>query len=101
MATATADNEQHFRQLLQRKGQAMPPSQSNASDSPRFPINSRTGPSNSLSAAIRAVGRARPNTPEERAKVRRYIMGVARSKGWSSDIPPSWNSDGTLKSGGA
>jgi len=79
----------------------MPPSQANESDSPRFPINSRTGPSNSLSAAISAVGRARPNTPEERAKVRRYIMRVARAKGWSDDIPDSWNSDGTLKSGGA
>jgi len=79
----------------------MPPSQSNESDSPRFPINARTGPSNSLQAAIHAVGRARPNTPEERAKVRRYIMRVARSKGWADDIPDNWNPDGSLKSGGA
>lgn len=79
----------------------MPPSAANASDAPRFPINSRTGPSNSLSAAITAVGRAKPNTPAERAKVRRYIMKVARAKGWSADIPDTWNSDGSLKTGGA
>lgn len=77
------------------KGQAMAPSSKNKSDSPRFPIERRTGP-NSLEAAIRAVGRARPNTEEERAKVRRYIMRVARQKGWSSDIPSSWNSDGSI-----
>jgi hypothetical protein len=85
---------------LRRVGKAMAPSQTNQSDNPRFPISTRTGP-NSLEAAIKAVGRARPNTPAERAKVRRYIMGVARQKGWSADIPSSWNSDGTLKSGGA
>jgi hypothetical protein len=79
----------------------MPPSQQNQSDSPRFPINSRTGPSNSLSAAISAVGRAKPNTPEERAKVRRYIMGVAKTKGWSDDIPKTWKADGTLTTGGS
>ena len=79
----------------------MPPSSANESDSPRFPINSRTGSSNSLSAAISAVGRAKPNTPEERAKVRRYIMKVARAKGWSADIPDTWQSDGSLSGGGS
>jgi hypothetical protein len=79
----------------------MPPSSANESNDPRFPIQTRNGPSNSLSAAIRAVGRAKPNTPAERAKVRRYIIKVANSKGWGDDIPDSWNSDGTLKSGGA
>lgn len=79
----------------------MPPSQANESDDPRFPIKSRKGPSNSLEAAISAVGRAKPNTPEERAKVRRYIIGVAKDKGWSEDIPDTWNSDGSLKTGGA
>jgi hypothetical protein len=54
-----------------------------------------------LSAAIRAVGRAKPNTPEERAKVRRYIMGVAKTKGWSDDIPKTWKPDGTLTTGGS
>jgi hypothetical protein len=77
------------------KGQAMAPSQKNKSDAPRFPIERRTG-DNSLASAIRAVGRARPNTEEERAKVRRYIMRVARQKGWSADIPSSWNSDGSV-----
>ena len=100
-ASTTTDNEQNFRQLLLKKKQAMPPSQTNQSNSPRFPIKTRTGPSNSLSAAIRAVGRAKPNTPEERAKVRRYIMGVAKAKGWSADIPSSWAADGTLKTGGS
>jgi hypothetical protein len=86
---------------LRKLGQAMPPSQTNQSDSPRFPINSRSGPSNSLSAAIASVGRAKPNTDAERAKIRRYIIRVARDKGWSADIPSSWNPDGSLKGGGA
>jgi hypothetical protein len=77
------------------KGQAMPASEKNKSDSPRFPIERRHG-ENSLESAIKAVGRARPNTDEERAKVRRYIMRVARSKGWSDDIPSNWNSDGSI-----
>jgi hypothetical protein len=85
-------------QKLKGLGQAMPPS-SNQSDDPRFPIKSRGPGPDTLQAAIEAVGRARPNTPEERARVRRYIMGVAKQKGWSSDIPDSWNSDGTLKNG--
>jgi hypothetical protein len=72
----------------------MPPSQHNKSDAPRFPIKTRSGPSNSLHAAIRAVGRARPNTPEEHAKVRAYIKRVAKKKGWHSDIPDSWKKGG-------
>lgn len=79
----------------------MPPSSSNTSDAPRYPIATRTGPSNSLEAAIKAVGRAKPNTDAEHNAVRRYIMRVAASKGWSSDIPDSWNSDGSLKTGGS
>lgn len=78
----------------------MPPSAANESNDPRYPITARTG-DNSLATAIQAVGRARPNTPEERAKVRRYIIKVAAAKGWSADIPDSWSSDGTLKTGGA
>jgi hypothetical protein len=78
------------RQSLQKKGQALPPSQSNQSDAPRFPITQRTG-KDSLASAIKAVGRARPNTPEEHAKIRRYIKKVARAKGWGKDIPDSWN----------
>jgi hypothetical protein len=91
MATATKSQ----RESDQSKGQAMAPSKKNKSDNPRFPIERRTG-DNSLASAIKAVGRARPNTEEERAKVRRYIMRVARSKGWSADIPSSWNSDGSI-----
>lgn len=92
--------EEALRNLLKKK-QAMPPSAVNQSDSPRFPILTRSGPANSLSAAIRAVGRARPNTPEERAKVRRYIMSAAKIKGWSEDIPDTWKPDGTLTTGGS
>lgn len=98
MATKAAS--QKLRQRLQAKGQAMPPSSKNESDSPRFPINGRGPGPNTLAAAISAVGRARPNTPEERAKVRRYIMRVAKAKGWSADIPDSWNSDGSITGGG-
>jgi len=72
----------------------------NAQGDPSFPITQRTG-SDSLANAIAAVGRSRPNTPEHRAAVRRYIIRVARQKGWSSDIPDSWNSDGTLSTGGS
>jgi hypothetical protein len=79
----------------------MPPSSKNASDSPRFPIGGRGPGPGTLDAAIKAVGRAKPNTPAERAKVRRYIMRVAAQKGWSADIPDTWQSDGTIKGGGS
>jgi hypothetical protein len=77
------------RQSLQKKGQALPPSQKNESDAPRFPIKRRHG-EDSLESAIKAVGRARPNTPEEHAKIRAYIKRVAKAKGWGADIPDSW-----------
>lgn len=95
MADLTAQQRRNLRKI----GRAMAPSSQNQSDAPRFPIKTRHGSSNSLEAAIHAVGRARPNTDAERAKVRRYIMGVARANGWSADIPDNWNSDGSLKSG--
>lgn len=60
----------------------------------RFPIENRED----LLNAIRAVGRARPNTDAERAKVRRHIMRRARALGLTELIPDSWNSDGSLKS---
>jgi hypothetical protein len=91
-----SDLSQQTLKNLKKMGQATP----NASGDPSFPITARTG-NNSLATAIKAVGRSRPNTPEHRAAVRRYIIGVARKKGWSDDIPDSWNSDGTLKSGGS
>jgi hypothetical protein len=77
------------RKRLQARGQALPPSQQNQSDDPRFPIKQRTG-KDSLASAIKAVGRARPNTPEEHARIRAYIKRVAKAKGWSADIPDSW-----------
>jgi hypothetical protein len=77
------------RQSLQKKGQALPPSQANQSDAPRFPIARRTG-KDSLASAIASVGRAKPNTPEEHAKIRAYIKKVAKAKGWGADIPDSW-----------
>jgi len=84
-------------QQLHSRGHAMPPSSQNASNNPRFPVAN----ANDLSNAIRAVGRARPNTDAERAKVRRYVIGRARALGLSSQIPDSWNSDGSLKPGAA
>lgn len=95
-APGTAVAGQKLRQRLQAKGQAMPPSQKNKSNSPRFPIQARTGP-NSLASAIKAVGRARPNTPAEHARVRAYIKRVAKKKGWHSDIPDSWSKKGAAK----
>ena len=80
-------------QALRSRGHAMAPSSQNASNNPRFPIAN----ANDLSNAIRAVGRARPNTDAERARVRRYIMSRASALGLSSQIPDAWNSDGSLK----
>ena len=81
------------RQSLQKRGQALPPSQQNQSDAPRFPIKQRTG-KDSLASAIASVGRARPNTPEEHNRIRAYIKRVAAKRGWSADIPSSWKSGG-------
>ncbi|MCL2728798.1 MAG: hypothetical protein FWE15_02100 [Actinomycetia bacterium] len=90
--TYTADQLQQLRS----RGHAMPPSAANDSDSPRFPVANAAD----LAKAIQAVGRARPNTNAERAKVRRYIMGRARALGLSSQIPDNWAADGSLKDGG-
>jgi hypothetical protein len=54
----------------------------------------------SLEDAIRAVGRARPNTEEHRAKVRRHIIKRARALNATNRIPDNWNSDGSLKDEG-
>ena len=62
----------------------------------RYPIENEQD----LRNAIRAVGRARPNTDAERNKVRRHIMKRARALGLSKLIPQSWNSDGSLKKDG-
>lgn len=66
-----------------------------AMDDGSFPIPNRE----SLGDAIRAVGRTRPNTPQQRAKVRRHIIKRARALGATEEIPDTWNSDGTLKDG--
>lgn len=58
----------------------------------RFPI--RNG--DDLDKAIHAVGRARPNTEEERAKVRRFIVKRAKALGLQSRIPDGWRADGSL-----
>ena len=58
-----------------------------------FPIRNRED----LANAIRAVGRVRPNTEAERAKVRRYIIRRARALGLTGMIPETWASDGSLK----
>lgn len=81
MATFTAEERRRYA----REGIAM--------DDGAFPIPNVE----SLEDAIRAVGRARPNTDAHRAKVRRHIIKRARALGAMSRIPDSWNSDGTLK----
>lgn len=74
-----------------KQGHAMPaPGQ----DRPgRFNIRNRS----ELSDAIRAVGRAKPATDAERAKVRRFILKRARELGATNLIPDNWASDGSLK----
>lgn len=62
-----------------------------------FPIRSGEHGAEDLSNAIRAVGRARPNTEARRSAVRRHIIKRARSLGMTDQIPDSWNSDGSLK----
>ena len=72
----------------QQAGKALPPK--NPGGRPRFQINNRTD----LSNAIRAVGRARPNTPQEHEMVRRYIIRRAKALGLQSMIPDSWSAGG-------
>jgi hypothetical protein len=74
---------------LQAQGKAIP----NAKGDPSFQIRN----AGDLGNAIQAVGRVRPNTDEARARVRRYIMQRAKALGLSSQIPDSWNADGSLK----
>lgn len=73
------------RDKAESKGQAMPGG--------RFPIRNRAD----LEKAIAAVGRTRPNTPEARAKVRRFIIRRARALGLTNLIPDTWSADGSLK----
>lgn len=75
------------RRQLAKKGAAMKDGS--------FPVRNKAD----LQNAIRAVGRARPNTKEERRKVRRHIIRRARAIGASGMIPDTWNNDGSLKDG--
>lgn len=75
------------REAARKKGAAMP---AKPGGKPRYPTPNVAY----LKKAIRAVGRARPNTPEEHAKVRRYLIRRARALGASHLIPSSWTSSG-------
>lgn len=79
---------------LQSQGKAMPPNQPGGR--PRFQIRN----ADDLDNAIRAVGRATSgggaHSEAARSKVRRYIIGRAKTLGLSSKIPGTWNSDGDL-----
>jgi hypothetical protein len=74
------------RKRLVKSGKAMPDSGTGSGG--RFPIRNASD----LRKAIKAVGRARP---EDRDKVRRYIMRRARELGLSNLIPDSWKSGGS------
>lgn len=82
-----ADPSKAKRQALAAKGQAIPNKESGGS----YPVRNRA----ELKDAIQAVGRA--GSPEDMAKVRRYIMRRARALDLASMIPPNWNPDGTTK----
>ena len=58
----------------------------------RFPIKTM----DDLHNAIMAVGRAKGGAAG-RAAVRRFIMKRAAALGATDQIPPSWNTDGSLK----
>lgn len=79
-----ADISQGARDKAASNGQAMPGG--------RYPI--RNG--GDLQNAIRAVGRAKGGE-SGRAAVRRFIMKRAAAMGMTSQIPSTWNSDGSLK----
>jgi hypothetical protein len=76
---------------LQSQGKAV----KNASGNPSFPVRNAAD----LDKAIQAVGRVKPNTEEARSRVRKYIIGRARSLGLGSKIPDTWADDGSLKTG--
>jgi hypothetical protein len=71
------------RKRLVKQGKALPDSGTGSGG--RFPIRN----ANDLRKAIRAIGRARP---EDRAKIKRFIMRRARELGLTHLIPDSWKS---------
>lgn len=83
-----ADLNQAARDCAARRGWAM--------DDGSFPIRSGEHGATDLNNAIRAVGRARPNTEERRAAVRRHIIKRARALGLTEEIPDTWNRDGSI-----
>jgi hypothetical protein len=86
MADYSADP---LRQMV-KQGKAMPaPSQDRAG---RFPIANK----DDLQNAIRAVGRVK-GSPEEQAKVRRFVIKRAGELKLSFLIPDTWAADGSLK----
>lgn len=82
-----ADASVATRRRMASKGQAIPDKESGG----RFPIESKED----LRRAIRAVGRAKP---EDRAKIKQYIIRRARALGLMSMIPDDWTSGGSSKS---
>jgi hypothetical protein len=76
-------------QKLQTQGKAIP----NASGDPSFPVRNASD----LAKAIQAVGLVKPPTDAARARVRVYLIARAKALGLSSQIPDSWNADGSLK----
>lgn len=64
----------------------------------RYPIENKAD----LDKAIRAVGRAGgpSGTEEDRNAVRKHIIAQAKRLKLADKIPDTWNSDGTLKTGG-
>ncbi len=79
-----ADLSASGRQQEAKAGDAMPGG--------RFPIKTMAD----LHNAIMAVGRAKGG-PAGQAAVRRFIMKRAAALGAADQIPPSWNTDGSLK----
>lgn len=84
-----ADVSQKERERLASQGKAMPGKDGGG----RFPIRNR----DDLLKAIHAVGRVRPATEAERAKVRRFIIKRARALGLTNLVPDTWAADGSLK----
>lgn len=78
------------RNRAEKSGAAMPGG--------RYPIENEAD----LAKAIRAVGRAGGSDGDEadRREVRRHVMKRARALGKADMIPDTWNSDGSLKTGG-
>ena len=77
------------RRNLAKQGKAMPDAGGSGG---RFPIRNAAD----LAKAIKAVGRAKGGE-EGRRKVRRFIIRRAKELGLSSQIPGSWQSDGSMK----